>query len=61
MKDLSQIVTCHGTNNSIHSKGSKLLMWVRGVCIFTYKWGCKQVNWNTNSFLSASFEPYEKK
>ena len=38
-----------------------VLMWVRGVCIFIYKWGCKQVNGNTISFFPASFEPYEKK
>ena len=28
-----------------------VLVWVRGAYIFIYKWGCKQVNWNTNSFL----------
>ena len=28
---------------------------------FLYKWGCKKVNWNTNSFLPAPFEPWEKK
>ena len=25
-------------------------MWVRGSCIFTYRWGCKQVNWDMKSF-----------
>ena len=34
----------------------QVLMWVRGTCIFIYKWDCKQVNWNTNSFLPAPFE-----
>ena len=28
---------------------------------FTRKWDCKQVNWDTNSFFLASFEPLEQR
>ena len=28
---------------------------------FTYKWGCKQVSWDTNSFLPTPHKPWEKK